>query len=341
MIRGGGKMKYLESHSNDPQYNLSFEEYIFKNLPLEEEEYVYLWINDPSIIIGRNQNAYAEINEDYVIEHNLKVCRRITGGGAVYHDLGNLNFSFVTKTKGHDRIDFKQYYIPIVNALKAIGIDAELSGRNDITIDGKKCIGSSQSVYNHRVLSNGCILFNVQLEELAKALNVRKEKLASKGVKSVRARVTNIAPYLEDKNLSTEDFKAILLKEIFKQFDEEPKEYVLSEEELQGVKEIYDSRFSMDAWNYGKKPVGEVIQYRKFPAGFVELAYDLDNGKIRNLYINGDFFGKEDVEEIREKLEGIDYKKSKVIEILESFKLEDYFGNITAEELADVFFQDC
>ena len=157
-------MKFLESHSNDPYYNLSFEEYIFKNLPLDKEEYVYLWINDPSIIIGRNQNAYAEINEDYVNEHNLKVCRRITGGGAVYHDLGNLNFSFVTKTKGHERIDFKQYYIPIVNALKAIGIDAELSGRNDITIDGKKCIGSSQSVYNHRVLSNGCILFNVQFQ---------------------------------------------------------------------------------------------------------------------------------------------------------------------------------
>ncbi|MDO5017695.1 MAG: lipoate--protein ligase [Lagierella massiliensis] len=332
-------MKYLESHSNDPYYNLSFEEYIFRNLPLDEEEYVYLWINSPSIIIGRNQNAYAEINEDYVIDHNLKVCRRITGGGAVYHDLGNLNFSFITKTKGHDRIDFKQYYIPIVNALKKIGINAELSGRNDITIDGKKCIGASQSVDNNRVLSNGCILFNVQLEELAKALNPRKEKLESKGVKSVRARVTNVAPYLKEKNVSTEDFKQILLKEIFKQFDEEPEEYVLSKEELQGVKEIYDSRFSIDAWNYGKKPVGEVKQYKKFPAGFVELAYDLDNGTIKKLHINGDFFGKEDVEDIRKAIEGVEYKKSKVKEILESFKLEDYFGNISADELADLFFQ--
>ena len=331
-------MKFLESHSNDPYYNLSFEEYIFRNLPLEEEEYVYLWINSPAIIIGRNQNAYAEINEEYVKEHNLKVCRRITGGGAVYHDLGNLNFSFVTKTKGHDRIDFKQYYIPIVNALKAIGIDAELSGRNDITIDGKKCIGSSQSVDNHRVLSNGCILFNVQLEELSKALNPRKEKFESKGVKSVRSRVTNIAPYLENKNLSTEDFKNILQNEIFKLFGEEPEEYVLSEEELQGVKEIYNTRFSLESWNYGKKPVGEVKQYKKFPAGFIELAYDLNNGKIRNLHINGDFFGKENVEDIRKAIEGQEYKKANIKEILDTFKLEDYFGNVSSEELTELFF---
>ena len=331
-------MKFLESHSNDPYYNLSFEEYIFRNLPLEEEEYVYLWINSPAIIIGRNQNAYAEINEEYMKEHNLKVCRRITGGGAVYHDLGNLNFSFVTKTKGHDRIDFKQYYIPIVNALKAIGIDAELSGRNDITIDGKKCIGSSQSVDNHRVLSNGCILFNVQLEELSKALNPRKEKFESKGVKSVRSRVTNIAPYLENKNLSTEDFKNILQNEIFKLFGEEPEEYVLSEEELQGVKEIYNTRFSLESWNYGKKPVGEVKQYKKFPAGFIELAYDLNNGKIRNLHINGDFFGKENVEDIRKAIEGQEYKKANIKEILDTFKLEDYFGNVSSEELTELFF---
>ena len=331
-------MKFLESHSNDPYYNLSFEEYIFRNLPLEEEEYVYLWINSPAIIIGRNQNAYAEINEEYVKEHNLKVCRRITGGGAVYHDLGNLNFSFVTKTKGHDRIDFKQYYIPIVNALKAIGIDAELSGRNDITIDGKKCIGSSQSVDNHRVLSNGCILFNVQLEELSKALNPRKEKFESKGVKSVRSRVTNIAPYLENKNLSTEDFKNILQNEIFKLFGEEPEEYVLSEEELQGVKEIYNTRFSLESWNYGKKPVGEVKQYKKFPAGFIELAYDLNNGQIRNLHINGDFFGKENVEDIRKAIEGQEYKKANIKEILDTFKLEDYFGNVSSEELTELFF---
>lgn len=331
-------MKFLESHSNDPYYNLSFEEYIFRNLPLEEEEYVYLWINSPAIIIGRNQNAYAEINEEYVKEHNLKVCRRITGGGAVYHDLSNLNFSFVTKTKGHDRIDFKQYYIPIVNALKAIGIDAELSGRNDITIDGKKCIGSSQSVDNHRVLSNGCILFNVQLEELSKALNPRKEKFESKGVKSVRSRVTNIAPYLENKNLSTEDFKNILQNEIFKLFGEEPEEYVLSEEELQGVKEIYNTRFSLESWNYGKKPVGEVKQYKKFPAGFIELAYDLNNGKIRNLHINGDFFGKENVEDIRKAIEGQEYKKANIKEILDTFKLEDYFGNVSSEELTELFF---
>ena len=140
-------MKYIVNNSHDPEYNMAFEEYCFRNLPLENEEYVFLWSNSPTILLGKNQNTYQEINEKYINENGIKVVRRITGGGAIYQDLENLNFSFVTKTKGNEKIDFKKYYIPIVNALKKIGVDAELSGRNDVTIEGQKCIGASKSVW--------------------------------------------------------------------------------------------------------------------------------------------------------------------------------------------------
>ncbi len=331
-------MKFVESHSNDTYYNLSFEEYIFKNLPLEEDEYVYLWINEPSIIVGTNQNVYNEINEEYVNEKNLKVARRITGGGAVYHDFGNLNFSFVTKTKGSDQIDFKKYYIPIVNALKAIGIDAELSGRNDITIDGKKCIGSSQSIYKNRVLSNGCILFDVKMSELAEALKVRKEKLEDKGVKSVKARVTNIKPYLNNEEMTAEDFKEILKQEIFKQFNEEPKEYIMNQEDLDGVKYIYNTRFSLKEWNYGRNPKTEKHIYKKLPAGGIELSYNIKHGKIDSLIIQGDFFGKGDVKDIEALLRQTKYQKQDIIDRLKDVDMTQYFGNVTKEEFAELFF---
>ncbi len=331
-------MKYLETYSNDPEYNLSFEEYCFRYLPLDDDEYFFLWINAPSIIVGRNQNAYAEINADFVKENNIKVVRRITGGGAVYHDLENLNFSFVTKTKGNNKIDFKKYYIPIIKALEKIGVNAELSGRNDVTIDGQKCIGASQSVWQGRVLSNGCILFNVQLQELAKALTVRKEKLESKSVKSVRARVTNIKPHL-DRDISVLDFKAELLKTIFELEGEEPVEYKLSEEQLEGVKKIYNERFSRKEWNYGASPKAEYSHYERFPIGSIELFFDVKKAKIENLKILGDFFGTGEVSDIEKLLSSCDYDKDAVMESLENIDLQPYFGSLEKSDFVNMFFQ--
>jgi len=329
-------MKYLESHSNDSAYNLAFEEYIFRNLPIDDEEYVYLWINDKSVIIGKNQNAYAEINRDYVESNNVGVRRRITGGGAVYHDLGNLNFSFITKDRGEGKIDFKEYYIPIRNALLELGIPAELSGRNDLTVEGKKVIGASQSVWRGRVLSNGCILFDVQMENLAKTLNVRKEKLESKGVKSVKARVTNIKPYLKE-DITTEKFKELLLKEIFKLKGEEPVEYKLTEDQLKEVEKIKRERFGNDDWNFGKSPAGSYANAIKFDIGFIETNFDVVKDKLENVKILGDFFGTEDVSELEQKLEGASFTGDEVLDILKGENLEGYFGKISPEEIAKLF----
>ena len=333
-------MKYLESHSFDPEYNLSFEEYIFKNLPLDDgEEYVYLWQNDNAVIIGKNQNAWAEINEEYIEENDVKLIRRITGGGAVYHDLGNLNFSFITKDKGTGKIDFSTYYKPIVEALRKIGAPAELSGRNDISVEGKKVIGASQSIFQNRVLSNGCILFDVEMENLAKALKVRPEKLVSKGVSSVKARVTNIKPYLgEDKKV--EDFKEILLKELFSQVGEEPEEYILTPDDLKKIEEIKEKRFGKREWNWGKSPKGTFENGVKFPYGWVEISFDITKGKIENLKILGDYFGTKDTKEIEEALENVDYDKKEIAKTLENFNIKDYFGQAAeTKDIVDLFFK--
>lgn len=331
-------MLYVESHSFDPEYNLSFEEYLFKYLPLEEEEYVTLWQNGPAVIIGKNQNAWAEINRDYIEANEVKVVRRITGGGAVYHDLGNLNFSFVTKDQAKGKIDFSIYYKPIVAALRAMGVEAELSGRNDITVDGKKVIGASQSIWKGRVLSNGCILFDVKMESLASALNVRPEKLVTKGIASVKARVTNIKPYLGMEK-DVDDFKALLLKEIFRQFGEEPREYKLTEKDRQEILKIKESRFGRKEWNWGQSPKGSFSNGAKFPFGWVEISTNIVGGKLKDVVILGDFFGTENVAEISKALEGADYDKKSIEAVLGDFELVKYFGQTEAKDLAEMFFE--
>lgn len=331
-------MLYVESNSFDPEYNLSFEEYLFKYLPLDENEYVTLWQNEPAVIIGKNQNAWAEINREYIEENQVKVVRRITGGGAVYHDLGNLNFSFITKDKATGKIDFSLYYKPIVAALQAMGVNAELSGRNDITVDGKKVIGASQSIWKGRVLSNGCILFDVKMESLASALNVRPEKLVTKGIASVRARVTNIKPYLEE-NKDVSDFKALLLQEIFKQFGEEPKEYRLSEKDHLEILKIKEARFGRKEWNWGQSPKGSFKNGAKFPFGWVEISMNIVSGKLNDVKILGDFFGTEDVEDIANRLNQTSYEQAAIEKVLGEFELEKYFGQVSAKDLAELFFE--
>lgn len=311
-------MKFIESHSFDPYYNLSFEEYIFKMLPIEDEtSYVSLWQNSPAVIIGRNQNARAEINEDYLEQNNVALVRRITGGGAVYHDLGNINFSFVGRG---DKIDFKSYYKPIVAALRRMGLPAELSGRNDVTIEGKKVIGASQAVWKGRILSNGCILYDVALGHLAQALKPREIKLKSKGVKSVRARVANISEFLiarahreaaerefEVRGISTADvgsFKRLLLQEIFKEFGQEPVEYVLNDEDRTKILQIKNSRFGLDSWNWGAELKRTHHAEARMDCGLVEIYFDLKDGRMRSVKICGDFFGTGDVKEVEGALEG-------------------------------------
>lgn len=329
-------MKYLTNLSNNPYYNLAFEEYCFKNLP-REEDYVYLWINSPSIIVGKNQNTVEEINIDYVKENDIKIVRRITGGGAVYHDYGNLNFSIYTNSEGHEKIDFGQINVPVLKALEKFGIIAQLSGRNDLTLAGKKISGIAQSVYKKRILNHGTILYDTDMSVLSKTLNVKADKIQSKGVKSVKSRVTNIRPYMT-KDATILEFKEMLLKNIFEYHNEKLEEYVLNKEQLDGIQKLYEERYSAWEWNYGESPDFGWKNYKRFSTGSVEVRLETKNGLIRDLKIYGDFFGTKDIKDLEDKLKGLRYDKNQIEEILQQIEISNYFSNMKDYEFMELLF---
>lgn len=320
-------MKFIENNSIDPHYNLAFEEYVFKNL---DEDFVLLWRNGPSIIVGKNQNTVEEIKTDYVKENNINVVRRVTGGGSVYHDLGNLNFSFITKAQSN-LIDFKTYNIPIIKALEKLGVNCELSGRNDIVIDGKKFSGIAQSIIKGRVLNHGTLLFDSKLDTLSKALNVKRDKIESKGIKSVSSRVTNIKPYVKD-DIDVLEFKQVLLNNIFDYFNQPVEIYSLTDEDRENIQKMVDERYGTWEWNYGNSPEFNYKGYKRFEGGGVEVRLHVVKGIIENCKVYGDFFGKSDVKNLEDRLQGVKYDVDEVDKALDDISISEYLGRITKEE---------
>lgn len=330
-------MKYLLSDSTNPFYNLAMEEYVFKN-SRPHEEVVILWQNEPTIVIGMHQNALEEINLDFVKKNNIHVVRRITGGGAVYHDLGNLNFSFITDYDNNAlALNFKKYTFPIIKALKKLGIQSELSGRNDITIDGKKFSGNAESIIKGRILHHGTLLFNSDLSILGKALKVKSDKIESKGVKSVKSRVTNIIDYM-DNTVSIAEFKIILLKYLF---EHEPlTKYVLTKDDEYLINKLMEEKYLTWEWVYGKAPKYNFKNYRRFDGGGIEVLLNIENGYISECSIFGDFLSLTPLQEVLEKLKGCKYEKEEVKDVFKKIKLYEYFGSITLDDILKVFFNN-
>ena len=260
-------MKYIINHSNDTAFNIALEEYAFKHL-LDEDQIFLLWINKPSIIVGRHQNTIEEINRDYVREHGIEVVRRISGGGAVYHDLNNLNYTIISKEDENKAFDFKSFSTPVINTLAQLGVKAEFTGRNDLEIDGKKFCGNAQAYINGRIMHHGCLLFDVDLSVLLMLSRCLKTSLSQR-VKSVRARVTNIIDELPEK-ITVEEFRDLLLDYMKKEYPEMT-EYVFSDEELAEINRIKETKFGTWDWNYGKSPEYNVRRGTKFTSGKVEI----------------------------------------------------------------------
>ncbi|WP_285767632.1 lipoate--protein ligase [Peribacillus sp. SI8-4] len=314
----------------DPRINLAIEEYALKHLDIDET-YLLFYINRPSIIIGRNQNTIEEINADYVDGNGITVVRRLSGGGAVYHDLGNLNFSFITKDDGDSFHNFKKFTQPVVETLEKLGIQAELSGRNDILAEGKKISGNAMFSTKGRMFSHGTLLFQSEMDHIVSALKVKKDKIESKGIKSIRSRVANIAEFLKEP-MSIEEFRSFLLENIFKDSGKVT-EYVLTEEDWAQIHKISEERYQSWEWNYGKSPKFNLQNSHRFPVGSVDIRLEVNKGIIENCKIYGDFFGVGEVADIERKLTGIRYEKDTISKALDEVDVQHYFGNVTKEEI--------
>ncbi len=325
----------------DPAINLAIEYHLLNNVVLDEPILLF-YINEPSIIIGRNQNTIEEINTDYVEKNNIHIVRRFSGGGAVYHDFGVFCFCFITSDDGDSFRDFGKFTEPIIDSLHKMGVEgAKLEGRNDLLINGQKFSGNAMYSKNGRMTAHGTIMFDSDIEEVVNALKVRKDKIESKGIKSIRSRVTNIKPYLSDdyQFLSTKEFRDRLLLNIFDVNDAaDVKEYKLTDEDWKQIEQLSKEYFNNWDWNYGKSPKFELVRRHRFSIGSVEFKMNVDKGFIQDIRIFGDFFGLGDISDVEEVLNGTKYDVTSISEALEDINVKNYFGNITKEELVHLIY---
>ena len=322
------KFKFLTHDNTDAYFNLASEEYLLKQT---DDYYIYLWVNDRAVIVGTNQNAIEEVNLSYTERAGVKVVRRLTGGGTVYHDKGNLCYTIIAPYNAEED-NYKKFTAPVIEYLKSLGVNASFSGRNDIVIGDKKISGNAQTVYKNRIMHHGTILFNADTEELTKCLNPSKIKMQSKGIKSVRARITNVIEHLPI-NMSIDEFKAGLKEQFLKDCDN----YEFSDIDYQKIQDLIEEKYSKYEWNIGRSPIGENEFTAKFEFGIFTLRFNTQNGLIKDAQIFGDFFEKKSVKDLANCLNGIKFNKTDISKVLES--VGDYINGASANQITDKMFE--
>ena len=327
---------YCIAHEHtDPAFNLAAEEYVLKNF---KENVFMLWRNQNAIIVGKHQNTLAEINVEYVKEKNITVIRRLSGGGAVFHDLGNLNFTFIMNAQeGKDKIaDFKSYTIPILEVLQKLGVDARFEGRNDLTIEGKKFSGNAEHIFKNRILRHGTLLFSSVMNDLHMALKINPLKYQDKAVKSVRSRVTNISEHL-DQDMDVLQFRDHIMSHIMESFEGSDR-YEFTKEDVRNINELVEKKYGTWEWNFGHSPGYELQKAFKSEGGFVELHMNVSKGIIKDFKVFGDFFNKHDIGHIEELLTGTPHNEKAIREKLSTVTFHEYFHNISLDEFVNGMF---
>lgn len=325
-------MKIILNENTDLSFNMAAEEYMMKNF---DDDIFMLWRASRSVLIGKNQNSLEEINYDYVKENNIPVVRRLSGGGTVFCDLGNTNFAFIV-SDANSFSDFKKFTTPILEVLQELGVAAEFSGRNDLTIEGKKFSGNAQYKYKDRLLHHGTLLFSSDISDLSKAINPKKVKYESKGIDSVKSRVTNISSHLQS-DIDIIDFRKMIAEHI-KSTAENAEFYEFTEEDIKNILKIKEERFDTWEWNFGFSPKYSLTQAKKFPGGVVEISFEIKKGKIDKLKFYGDFFSRLDISDIENALIATDHNEEKIMQVLSDIDLASYFKNIQPEEITSLFF---
>ena len=326
-------MIYVINDNNSCFFNHAAEEYLMRKF---HDEIFMLWINEPSILIGKNQNTISEINLDYVKENGIKVVRRLSGGGTVYNDLGNINYTFITKRDKSNlkmEVGFKKFALPVINALQSLGVNAVFTGRNDIIIDGKKFSGNAQYFKKDKLLHHGTLLFDCDMSKLSLALKSKPIKFKDKSVKSIGGRVTNILPNLKEP-MTLEEFKEYLKSYIIKDHKID-RIYKFTEEDIEEINKIVKERFETWEWNYGKSPQYEYRNDVKYPGGVLEYNLNVEGGIIKEISIYGDFFGEKDIKDIETTLVGCKHGMEELEKALSSVKIEEYMKAISREDFIE------
>lgn len=320
-------------HETEPYFNLAAEEYVLKHF---KRDCFMLWRNDNAIIVGKHQNTLAEINLDYVKEKDIKVVRRLSGGGAVFHDMGNLNFTFIASGENHKLVDFRKFTLPILEVLQKLDLEAKFEGRNDLTIEGKKFSGNAEHVFKNRVLHHGTLLFSSEMADVSNALKVDPDKFNDKAVKSVRSRVTNISEHLKSP-LTVLEFRDLILKHVM-EATPDAELYQFTHEDVEAITKLRDEKYATWEWNYGYSPKYNFRKAVKTNGGKLEVMLEVNNGIIEKAKFFGDYFNKLDPAEIENALTGISHTEESINQVLNGFDTDLYFLNVTREELGSALF---
>jgi len=326
-------MRYLRNPHTNPYYNMAFDEFCLESLPINEPVF-YLWQNRPAVIVGYNQEVNTEVNLEYLKANDIALVRRVTGGGAVYHDLGNLNYTIVGRSEDLER-DYPEYASLMMKALQTLGIPATLSGRNDILVGEKKVSGFAKRVCKNRLMVHGTLMFDVDLDKLTQVLNPSATKLQSKGIASVRSRVANLREYLPE----IADIQAFCqrLEEILS-CNYKDAEYKLSEDDLAHIQKLTDEKFATWEWNYGHSPKATLTHSARLACGTVEVYLTLKENRIASCRFGGDFLGNLPASEVEKALQGVVYETDAIRECLSKMPLEQYFDGIVTDELIELMF---
>lgn len=311
-------MRFLTNPSTDPWYNMSFDEYCLEQYP-SNDCFFYLWRNRPSVIVGANQNVYSEVNLAYLDAHDIRLARRVTGGGAVYHDLQNLNYTIVGREASPE---------PVVTALRALGVPAELTGRNDIFVEGRKVSGYARRLWRDRQIIHGTLMYDVDLDTLARALDVPGSKLAAKGIASVRSRVANLKDYLPQ--FPSLDALQAALQEILAAGEGE---LPFEDSRRAAVRRLSDGKFSTWDWIYGQSRAADLVRRGTLACGTVEAQLSLDRGVLTAVAFRGDFLGALPAEELAARLVGLRFERETIEAALQAAPISSYFDGTSADEL--------
>lgn len=322
-------MIYYINESKDPYYNLALEEILTKDESIIDE-ILLLWQNDNTIVVGVNQNTIEEINNDYVKQHHVNVVRRLSGGGAVYQDLGNLNFTFIFNKNQENARNYQLFTQPIINVLQKLEVNAKFSGKNDIEVDGKKISGNAQYNYKNRIMHHGTILFDVNMSFLPQVLKPDLLKLQSKGIKSVKARVTNILPLLVT-SITVDQFKNLIVSDL--QNSKEAKIIYPSLEQINQAKKLADEKYRTWEWNYGKSPNFNLENKTYLTSkGTVDIKLSVEAGLIKAIKIYGDFLGSEGTKSLEDKLINQSYQLENIKKLVNDDEVKAIFGSSFSKE---------